>query len=139
MADVPIVNPALAVEAVDFQRWQGHWLGIVVTPWCMSVLLVRGDSDDWTWAGDNQRRFVKFPFGDLAFLGGDEPELGQFLSCALFSPMDRFSSPSEARATARASMRALLCAPPGAPAADSAAQGRHSRRRFLGMGENSRT
>ena len=32
MADVPILNPALNVEAVDFQRWQGHWLGIVVTP-----------------------------------------------------------------------------------------------------------
>ncbi len=29
MADVPILNPALSVEAVDFQRWQGHWLGSV--------------------------------------------------------------------------------------------------------------
>ena len=24
MADVPILNPALSVKAVDFQRWQGH-------------------------------------------------------------------------------------------------------------------
>ncbi len=45
MADVPILNPALSVAAVDFQRWQGHWLGIVVTPWCMSALLVPGSTE----------------------------------------------------------------------------------------------
>ena len=32
MHDVPILNPALNVEAVDFQRWQRHWLGVLVTP-----------------------------------------------------------------------------------------------------------
>jgi [NiFe] hydrogenase assembly HybE family chaperone len=67
MADVPILNPALMVEAVDFQRWQGHWLGIVVTPWCMSLLLVPGSSENWVSTGDNKRRFVRFPAGDLPF------------------------------------------------------------------------
>ena len=42
MADVPILNPVLSVEAVDFQHWKGHWLGVVITPWCMSMLLVPG-------------------------------------------------------------------------------------------------
>jgi hypothetical protein len=59
MADVPILNPALSVEAVDFQRWQGHWLGVVVTPWCMSLLLVPGSEQDWVWHGRQQRRFVQ--------------------------------------------------------------------------------
>ena len=64
MADVPILNPALSVEAIDFQRWQGHWLGIVVTPWCMSVLLVPGSTDNWVWTGENKRRFVRFACND---------------------------------------------------------------------------
>ena len=119
MADVPILNPALSVEVIDFQRWQGHWLGIVVTPWCMSVLLVPGSADNWVWTGENKRRFVKFPAGELAFLGSEEAELGEFQSCSLFSPMGKFSSQVEAAMTARASMVALLTAPP-APEARAA-------------------
>jgi [NiFe] hydrogenase assembly HybE family chaperone len=108
MADVPILNPALSVEAIDFQRWQGHWLGIVVTPWCMSVLLVPGCTDNWISTGENRRRFITFPAGNFAFLGSDEAELGEYQSCSLFSPMERFATQSQASMTARASMVGLL-------------------------------
>ncbi|PKO61194.1 MAG: [NiFe]-hydrogenase assembly, chaperone, HybE [Betaproteobacteria bacterium HGW-Betaproteobacteria-18] len=111
MAGVPILNPALSVEAIDFQRWQGHWLGIVVTPWCMSLLLVPGGTDNWISAGVNKRRFIKFPAGDFAFLGGQEDELGEYQSCSLFSPMGKFSNQSEAVQTARAALIGLLTAP----------------------------
>ncbi|WPC66832.1 [NiFe]-hydrogenase assembly chaperone HybE [Rhodoferax ferrireducens] len=111
MVDVPILNPALAVEAIDFQRWQGHWLGMVVTPWCMSLLLVPGSTDNWVSAGENNRRFVRFPAGDFAFLGGHETELGEYQSCSLFSPMGKFSTQSEATMTARASLVGLLTVP----------------------------
>ncbi|MDZ4251640.1 MAG: [NiFe]-hydrogenase assembly chaperone HybE [Sulfuritalea sp.] len=117
MADVPILNPALSVAAVDFQRWQGHWLGIVVTPWCMSLLLLPGSSENWVSTGENKRRFVKFPAGDFAFLGSAEAELGEYQSCPLFSPMGKFSSQSEATLTARASLIALLTAPQQVPKA----------------------
>lgn len=136
MADVPIHNEALSVEAVDFQRWQGHWLGVVVAPWCMSVLLVPGKAEDWESAGDNQRRFVRFPAGDFAFLGSDEPEVGEYQSCSLFSPMDRFGSQSEAVLTARASLIALLQpqAVQSAPEKEKPAdQPSLSRRRFLAL------
>jgi len=112
MAGVPILNPALSVQAVDFQRWQGHWLGLVITPWCMSILLVPGCTENWQVVGENQRRFIKFPAGDFAFLGNSEPELGHYQSCALFSPMDKFASQREAVMTARASLIGLLSAPP---------------------------
>jgi len=137
MADVPILNPALSVEAVDFQRWQGHWLGIVVTPWCMSMLLVPGSAENWVTTGENRRRFVRFPAGDFAFLGSQEVELGEYQSCPLFSPMGKFSSQSEATMTARASLIALLTEPQTAStkagvnkAADDPSL---SRRRFLAL------
>jgi [NiFe] hydrogenase assembly HybE family chaperone len=114
MADMPILNPALQVSAVDFQRWQGHWLGIVVTPWCMSLLLLPGSTDNWVPTGQNQRRFVKFAAGDFAFLGGVEAELGEYQSCPLFSPMDRFASQSDAIMTARAALLGLLAPPTSA-------------------------
>lgn len=138
MADVPILNPALSVEAVDFQRWQGHWLGVVVTPWCMSLLLVPGGAENWVSTGENRRRFVKFPAGDFAFLGSEEPELGEYQSCPLFSPMGKFSSQSEATMTARASMIALLTNPeqaksPSSGSEKEAGQPSLSRRRFLAL------
>ena len=135
MADVPICNDALSVEAVDFQRWNGHWLGVVVTPWCMSVLLVPGKAGDWESAGDNQRRFVRFPVGDFALLGSDEEELGEFQSCSLFSPMAQFENQAQAVMTARAALIALLkpAVEPETPkpAADEPSP---SRRRFLRLG-----
>lgn len=115
MADVPLLNPALVVEAIDFQRWQGHWLGMIVTPWCMSLLLLPGSAETWISTGENKRRFVKFPAGDFAFLGSVEEELGEFQSCSLISPMDKFSTQSEASMTARASMIGLLSAPQPSP------------------------
>jgi len=137
MADVPILNPVLSVEAVDFQRWQGHWLGIVVTPWCMSMLLVPGSAENWVSTGENKRRFVRFPAGDFAFLGSEEAELGEYQSCPLFSPMDRFSSQSEATMTARASLIALLTsaarAEATATAQKTADEPSLSRRRFLAL------
>lgn len=137
MADVPILNPALNVAAIDFQRWQGHWLGIVVTPWCMSTLLVPGSRDNWISTGENKRRFVKFPAGDFAFLGSEETELGEYQSCPLFSPMGQFSTQSEATMTARASLIALLTDPQQAAAdqkpAKSADEPSLSRRRFLAL------
>lgn len=137
MADVPILNAALSVEAVDFQRWQGHWLGVVVTPWCMSLLLLPGRDEGWVATGDNKRRFVRFPAGDFAFLGSHEPELGEYQSCPLFSPMDRFATQHEASLTARASLVALLTVPGQADAPAKASNDDEpslSRRRFLALG-----
>lgn len=111
MLDVPILNPALSVEAVDFQRWQGQWLGMVVTPWCMSLTLLPGDLQGWVSVAVNKRRFIKFPAGDFAFLGGQEEELGEYQSCSLFSPMNKFNSQFEAVQTARAALIGLLSAP----------------------------
>jgi [NiFe] hydrogenase assembly HybE family chaperone len=138
MADVPILNPVLSVEAVDFQRWKGHWLGVVITPWCMSLLLVPGSESDWVSTGDNGRRFIRFSMGDFAFLGSDEPELGEYQSCPLISPMERFSTQSDAVMTARASMLGLLAPPQAAKPDQAPDEPSLSRRRFLALGRSAR-
>jgi [NiFe] hydrogenase assembly HybE family chaperone len=135
MAEVPVHNEALSVEAVDFQRWQGHWLGVLVTSWHMSLILVPGQEAGWASVGDNQRRFVKFPAGDFAFLGSEEPEIGEFQSCALFSGMGQFANQSEAVLTARASLMAVLKPKiePAPAEKKSADEPSLSRRRFFGL------
>jgi [NiFe] hydrogenase assembly HybE family chaperone len=100
MAGVPILNPALTVEAVGFTRWQDHWLGIVITPWFMNLVLVPGAAASWQSVAPGLRLFRNFPSGDFAFLGSDESEVGEFQSCSLFSPMGQFADQAGAREVA---------------------------------------
>lgn len=144
LADVPTHNLALSVEAVDFQKWQGQWLGMLVTPWCMSVVLVPGQEEGWESTGDNQRRFVKFPAGHFAFLGGSEPDLIEYQTCALFSGMGQFANQALAVQAARAALSAMMQAPDAGEAANPAEQVEKpkdgpslSRRRLFGLRERS--
>lgn len=137
MAGLPILNPALRVQALEFQRWQDRWLGVVVTSWCMSLVLLPAPGCHWTRAGADERVFYRFPVGTLAFLPSHDPEIGEFHTCALFSPMTSFADQDAAAATAREAVRALLAPPQpseGAERADApASQAPQSppKRRFL--------
>lgn len=156
MAGMALLNPALRVQALGFERWQRHWLGAVVTPWFLNIVLVPGDAHSWRTAAEGERVFHRFGAGDFAFLGGSEPEVGEFQGCSLFSPMSGFADQSAACATARAALRMLhlerpaaeligpataascasACAPAeaapaGMPAAEAPTDVRHSRRVML--------
>jgi [NiFe] hydrogenase assembly HybE family chaperone len=119
MADVPILNPALAVEAVGFARHGDHWLGILITPWFMNLVLVPGAIESWQSVAPGLRLFRKFPSGDFAFLGSVEPEVGEFQSCSLFSPMAQFTGQAGAREVALAALDALQAEPAKAAPAPS--------------------
>jgi [NiFe] hydrogenase assembly HybE family chaperone len=136
MAGVPILNSALRVEAVGFVRWQDHWLGVVITPWFMNLVLVPGAADSWQGVAPGLRLFRKFPSGDFAFLGSHEPEVGEFQSCSLFSPMAQFTDQDGAREVALAALEALLREPPARETLEDPAQTAlerpMSKREFLG-------
>lgn len=117
MAGVAVLNPTLHVQALGFSRREGHWLGVLITPWFMNLVLVPGSKEDWRSVADGQRIFRRFPAGDYAFLGGYEPEVGEFQACALFSPMGRFPDQESACAVALAALPLLHAAPAGAPPA----------------------
>lgn len=143
MAGVGVLNPALRVEAVGFVRHEGHWLGIIVTPWFMNLVLAPGEAGTWQSVAPGQRLFRSFPSGDFAFLGSSEAEVGEFQSCSLFSPMGQFADQDGARAVAHAALAALreapAAAPPAPPADDALDDPRQaalerpmSKREFLG-------
>ena len=114
MAGLPLLNAALRVQAVGFERWRGQWLGALVTPWFMNLVLVPGDSQTWRHAADGERVFHRFGAGDFAFLGGDEAEVGEFQTCSLVSPMADFADQDTACATARMAVRMLHVEQPAA-------------------------
>ncbi|MFO1434275.1 MAG: [NiFe]-hydrogenase assembly chaperone HybE [Candidatus Competibacteraceae bacterium] len=113
MRGLPILHPAIQVEAVGFQHWDGGWLGVMVTPWFMSLLWLP-DEPDIPLGQPGDKVVRSLPGGDYEFIVSHEEGLGPYLSCSLCSPMDAFPEHESARATAVAVMEAVL-QPPAAP------------------------
>jgi [NiFe] hydrogenase assembly HybE family chaperone len=124
MAGLPFVNEALRVEVVGLRRWHGLWLCVLVTPWFMNLMLLPGDgtpaaegvSARWPAVRTGEYAPFSFPAAVMSFLAGREGELGEYLSCSLFSPMFEFADHEAARQTAQACLAALFD-----PAADGRA------------------
>lgn len=108
MHDVPIVNPLLTVECVGFRRWQGRWLGVLITPWCMNLVLLADEPQAWQPARTGEVKHYEFPTGNFGFIGTVEPDFGDFQMCSLFSPVFEFREQDVARATALAALDALF-------------------------------
>jgi len=108
MHGLPMLNPALAVEAVGFREWREHWLGVLVTPWFMNLVLMPRIDSAWHAAGERESRPYVFPAGVFEFIGGHHAELGDYQACSLFSPMFDFANQDGARDTAAAALEALF-------------------------------
>lgn len=108
MAGIPLVNPRLAVRAVGFTRWQGRWIGALLTPWFLNLIMLPAREDGWEPLAEGQRRRLPLPSGDYQFVGGHEERLGPYLFCSLLSPVHQLSSQQEAERIAGEVMELLL-------------------------------
>ena len=72
------VNPRLKCSSVGFCRYRGDWLGIVITPWLMDLVLLPGGGELWGDIPPGQRRYVDLPQGTVAFSTAECPELGSY-------------------------------------------------------------
>lgn len=138
MQGLPFVNEALEVEAVGFAPWDAHWLGILLTPWSMNLMLVPREAAGWQSIAPGDKRAYRFPAGVYDFVSGREDTIGEYQACSLFSPMFEFADQVSARLTAEAALRALFdvanCDSAHAPSAGPAPM---TKREFLRVGTRS--
>lgn len=114
MQGVPLLNPALRVEAVDFVCANAEPAsaevavaeGVLITPWFMSLLRLPLCQQAHR---DRVGRRVIHAFGleQFDFIGAADDALGYYETCALFSPMFEFATQDLARDTARAALREI--------------------------------
>ena len=141
----PFVNQAIEVEAVGFAPWQGHWLGVMVTPWFMNLVLLPRERSQWQPLAPGAKRKLRFPAGVFEFIGASEETVGEHQTCSLFSPMHEFADHAAARLVAQLATEALFdgahaerpefpsanLSPPLAPDAPASAVDAVSKRDFL--------
>lgn len=108
MRDVPLVNPALSVEAVGFTAHEGRPLGVLVAPWFMNLILLPAEGEDWSDLAPGATESIAFPSGAYEFLHNTRPMTGGYKACSLFSPMSDFASQMQAVEVARAVMAELF-------------------------------
>ncbi len=108
MADIPVLNDKIKIQAVGFQDWNDSYLGVMVTPWFMNLMLLPGKMQNW----DDQQELTSlmhtFPSGSYEFLMGFAAGIGRYQSCSLFSPMFEFADNEAAIETAKAVIKELM-------------------------------
>ncbi len=108
MAAVPVVNSALQVQALPFRPFQHDWLGLLITPWLMNLLLRPGQSDRWGALVEGDTVSIDFPYGVFAFTVAREKQLGLYASCSLYSPMFEFKQQAVAVTVAQTALQGLF-------------------------------
>jgi [NiFe] hydrogenase assembly HybE family chaperone len=108
MAGLPVVNPVLRVEAVGFAPWEGHWLGVLLTPWFMNLVVTPRDPAQWQHLPPGAKRSYAFPAGHYEFIGAHDESAGEFQMCSLFSPLLQFDDQETALLVAQLARDALF-------------------------------
>jgi [NiFe] hydrogenase assembly HybE family chaperone len=108
MRGLAFVNRALRVQAVDFRPWEGHWLGVLVTPWSINLMLTPYERSAWRPVQAGIKRRFSFPAGDFEFIDALDTVLGEYRMCSLFSPAMEFEDHATAELVARLAREALF-------------------------------
>jgi [NiFe] hydrogenase assembly HybE family chaperone len=108
MQGLGFVNPALRVQAVGFEPWESHWLGVMVTPWSINLLLLPRDPAAWRPIRPGEKQRYAFPAGDYDFIDAIDPVVGEYRMCSLFSPAFEFQDHASAVMVAELARAALF-------------------------------
>ena len=122
MEGLGFVNPALRVQAVGFEPWEGHWLGVMVTPWSINLMLLPRNPAAWHPIRAGEKRRYEFPAGRYDFIDAVDPMVGEYRMCSLFSPALEFEDHAAAELVARLARAALLDPAHAAPGDEPAGE-----------------
>ncbi len=118
MAGLPLLNPELAVACCGFEpqlTLQQRPLGILITPWCMNLMLLPAAGECWNHWAVGARQMIDLPSGYYEVIHGEDEVLGRYAACSLFSPMFEFADQTAALATGESILTALFEAEHQAP------------------------
>ncbi|ALX94610.1 hydrogenase [Serratia fonticola] len=111
MQDLPFFQPQIPVRACGFQLFEQQWVGTILTPWMLSLLVLPGPEQVWQPYAVGDKLALSLPCGSVRFIVGEIAGCGQYLACSLMSPLDRHLGAEQALALAQQSARMALSLP----------------------------
>lgn len=110
MQTLPFYHPDMPIVA-ECVLFEGQWLGCVLTPWMLSVVVLPGPEQLWPVRSNSERLALQLPCGNMTFMVGTLSETGQLLACSLMSPIDPHLGADEGRALVSSTLKMLLSLP----------------------------
>ena len=89
MQGMPFLNPQLDVCPVGFREYEGHAVGVLITPWLLNLILLP-DTDEWSDSPQGDVVRIAFPGSEIEFHVTHDEDAGTFLSAPLFSSVTDF-------------------------------------------------
>lgn len=108
MQGIPILNPAIEVQALGFQEIDGRVLGIIITPWLMNVVILPKEDEDWSQMQLGDKRPHEFASRTYKFMLNEIDGIGLCQTHSLYSPMREFRCHQQAVAAAQAFLEGLM-------------------------------
>lgn len=109
MQALPFYHATMPIVA-ECVLFEGQWLGCVLTPWMLSVVVLPGPDQLWP-VRSSERLALQLPCGNLTFMVGELPESGQLLACSLMSPIDPHLGAEQGRSLVSSTLKMLLSLP----------------------------
>ncbi|MCV6614392.1 MAG: [NiFe]-hydrogenase assembly chaperone HybE, partial [Cellvibrionaceae bacterium] len=75
MAGMPLINPKLKIEAVDFGLLEGSMVGVLISPWFMNLMLLPGPDQDWAEQTELGKYKHSFASGQYQFIAGHKANI----------------------------------------------------------------
>lgn len=110
MQGLPFYHASMPIVA-ECTLFEGQWLGCVLTPWMLSVVVLPGPDQLWPIRSSSDRLALQLPCGNMTFMVGELPESGQLLACSLMSPLDPHLGADQGRTLVSSTLKMLLSLP----------------------------
>ncbi|CNL32399.1 hydrogenase-2 assembly chaperone [Yersinia proxima] len=111
MHGLPFYRDHIPLRACGFQLFEQQWIGALLTPWMLSLVVLPGPQQNWQRRAVGERLMLALPCGTIGFTVSEIAGCGQYLSRSLMSPLDTSLSAERALQLAEQSARMALSLP----------------------------
>lgn len=111
MQHLPFFQPQIPVRACGFQLFEQQWIGCMLTPWMLSLLVLPGPNQVWQLRVVGEQLGLILPCGNIRFTVGEIDGCGQYLASSLMSPLKKHLAAEAMLTLAEHTVRMALSLP----------------------------